>query len=79
MIDEDVLGEEYESNKPDRSYKGPVGDPWIWNHPKECPKYCPYPDTDWVAPGALLPKCRGGDCTLCDELDCTCALQEVDQ
>jgi hypothetical protein len=48
------------------------------NHPQECPQYCPYPDTTWIAPGASLPKCRGGDCTLCDELDCDCYLGRED-
>lgn len=41
-------------------------------HAETCGQYCPYPDTDWISPGALLPKCRGGDCTLCDEMDCDC-------
>ena len=41
-------------------------------HQPTCPRYCPFPDLTWVAAGATLPKCRGGDCTLCDEGDCTC-------
>lgn len=41
-------------------------------HDITCGRYCPYPDTQWIAAGASLPKCRGGDCTLCDELDCSC-------
>lgn len=46
-------------------------------HDKECPSYCPYPDMEYIAPGASLPKCRGGDCTLCDELECTCNVAKV--
>lgn len=48
-------------------------------HDKECGKYCPYPDTSWISPGAALPKCRGGDCTLCDELECTCGAFEENE
>lgn len=46
-------------------------------HERHCPKWCPYPDTSYVAPGAQVPKCRGGDCTLCDEIDeefCACLI-----
>jgi hypothetical protein len=43
-------------------------------HQTDCGKYCPYPDTEWKHEGSPLPKCRGGDCTLCDELECTCGL-----
>lgn len=43
-------------------------------HDPHCPAYCPAPDTSWIAPGGGLPKCRGGDCTICDETDCQCEL-----
>lgn len=44
-------------------------------HIESCGRYCPYPDTSFIAPGASLPKCRGGDCTLCDESECSCPCQ----
>lgn len=44
-------------------------------HAQDCGRYCPWPDTDWIAPGARLPKCHGGDCTLCDEVPCTCYVE----
>lgn len=46
-------------------------------HERHCPLFCPYPDLEYISPGGGLPKCRGGDCTLCDEIDeefCTCAI-----
>lgn len=42
------------------------------SHSTDCPAYCPAPDLEWRHAGAALPKCRGGDCTLCDEVPCTC-------
>lgn len=44
-------------------------------HDMSCGRYCPYPNMSWTHEGATLPKCRGGDCTLCDESDCTCGNQ----
>lgn len=47
-------------------------------HKIDCGRYCPYPDLNWIGPGALLPKCRGGDCTLCDEMECNCGGSDED-
>lgn len=39
-------------------------------HLPECPQFC----------DGNPPKCRGGDCTLCDEVDCICnALRAYEQ
>lgn len=39
-------------------------------HLPECPQFC----------DGKPPKCRGGDCTLCDEVDCICdALRACEQ